>query len=1661
MKKLKKLKKLHMVLLLILTAVLGVLGLQGIRAKYTTSVSVRGNVTFSAELAESLNLYEHKAERLPDGSYKLSEKDLVGTVADPGTGELTKNKGNEYMVMPGVDIPKDPQIEITGKSALDSYLYVEIEDSLAQSDASDSIKKTIQYELTDEWLKLDGVTGPNGTTSKPTSVYVYKGTGNTPMILDETFTPVDNSVTPSKETTKIIKILKDDTITVGENYSSADFMLNIYAHLLQIPQDAEETPDAKKIFTAQLPQTTKMMISRAVNFLNIVSTEEEDDVTTTSEDVTNSGANVKETSNEEIEYVTITIHYMAEDIDTKLDIQVFDDYVATLRAGTEFSTTVESPTYPGYAPYLVNLDNTLKDASEIELSYAKDELQSDVEIAVDYLPIEVPYIARYYLQNVSDDSYSEYKVVTGEALTGSYPTEDLDIEIPGFKILYHEPDRVAADGSTEFICRYNREYYLYMFDCAGGYGVDPIYARYETPIAVPNPVKPGYTFLGWDKDGDGVQDDNAVPDKIGLGDASFTAIWTPTPGACSYTVCYWTENADSTDETNLANYSYAGSKVYYNATVETLLLRADQNHIDGLSDNNVLGDEAKYFTFNPGLGSDIAVEGDGSTILNVYFTRNEYTINYYYARSYVDGENTKYEIPNHTGAFSDAVDLNETTFGNGNGSQYWTKIYEVKTADDNANATTENSANGTYGEAMVKKDENGNFLYTPSIKEITISNKKYNYYYFSITAKYGANLGDNIGDQWPTAPLELKTLLEGVDSYKFVSWATRKGSIYYEKETNKNIKGLYSQLDERIIIDSSNNVAHNMLAYWNPNPKNWLYRTYISCAPGEEPDLIVGTEKYRFYQNYFLTSNQSEIEHQGALGLVGYEFAKSISGTAYVTINGTQAEVEFTEGRAISNDETIEDEKYLVGLFLYNRNKHTLDFINQDEYLYTGSETVYGSYGENLSTYKEKAGVIENNPTAYYPSNLEPGAYEFEGWYTAPEGNGTKIDFNTTTLTMPDSKYAVYAYWKPKEYTVRFYDHYKDYQAGTSTAIATYTNIEHSTYLTSYDNFQEPTPSASDLGSANYTPIGWFYISEEGEKERFNTGSMVITEDLHLFMEWESDEVVPYTISYVTTDASGNEIEIAPKTTGYSYSGLTKTFTAKCGEELYSEYKSGYYPNYGSHSILMTEEIDGNNFKFVYTYASEVSYTVQYIKESDGTYMVKDGLTNPQTYTTSKSVLTEKFEVFSGYIPDAYYKRLVLSIDSSKNIITFYYTEDNDHAYYAVNHEIEDGTNSDGSIKYKTYASITGIADLKDVSGNPNKITEKALSINGYSVDIEKTEAKATEMAAKGSDYSVDAAKGDVTGTVVESGLEMYIYYKKNNYPYEIQFKEYGTEKELHDSYIGNGKYGDSVNVDMANFVGFNGSVAQDLRTIKKDNIEYNLVSNSTRTFTIRSNETGSEQIITFYYKAKEVRINYQAVCREAISNVDFGYVSISSELITSVQNIGGSTPMSEKGYRFVNWYVNGECTTKVNASWVDANGRLIPQELPQEDEITYYALFEPILSKLTIVKAGNNVSNTDTFLFRVKGEKGGTANIDLTVSITGTGSVTINNLPIGTYTVTELEDWSWRYTADNSVPASASVTISEGPNSTVTFKNNANSKAWLGGESIKENPFAAFTPTT
>ena len=120
----------------------------------------------------------------------------------------------------------------------------------------------------------------------------------------------------------------------------------------------------------------------------------------------------------------------------------------------------------------------------------------------------------------------------------------------GFYNLIYEKPRIAADGSTVVEVYYDRYYYLMNFDLDGGYGVEPIYARYGTSIGnVGTPTKAGYTFKGWSLDGKNIVN---LPAHMPAENKTYKAVWEANATA-KVTVVFWGENADDEE------YSYIKS----------------------------------------------------------------------------------------------------------------------------------------------------------------------------------------------------------------------------------------------------------------------------------------------------------------------------------------------------------------------------------------------------------------------------------------------------------------------------------------------------------------------------------------------------------------------------------------------------------------------------------------------------------------------------------------------------------------------------------------------------------------------------------------------------------------------------------------------------------------------------------------------------------------------------------------------------------------------------------------------------------------------------------------------------------------------------------------------------------------------------------------------
>ena len=327
----------------------------------------------------------------------------------------------------------------------------------------------------------------------------------------------------------------------------------------------------------------------------------------------------KAPSGEKAETYNIVVNYLFAD-----NSIAADPYVATVKAGDQYSAHVDFPSIVGYSPYVED-EETSRTSMDLEFT----SVDSNQTINVVYRPGKVKYRVEYWLQNVENDDYTFDSSTELEGETQSVPnTENIVKKFSGFYALPADDVPLAADGSTVIRVYYDRVYYLVDLEASGAYGSDPVYAKYGTKIVVNNPTKPGYTFLGW-KQTEPNGEDGGIPETMPSHNTKFQAQWNAQ--TVGYTVTYLYENADDD------GYSPVG------VVKKTAQAGSYVNPSDFRNVNAEDTDEKEYFTFNAEKtgNTQIEIKGDGTTNLNVYYSRNVYIIQFY---AYLKSDNQREKV---------------------------------------------------------------------------------------------------------------------------------------------------------------------------------------------------------------------------------------------------------------------------------------------------------------------------------------------------------------------------------------------------------------------------------------------------------------------------------------------------------------------------------------------------------------------------------------------------------------------------------------------------------------------------------------------------------------------------------------------------------------------------------------------------------------------------------------------------------------------------------------------------------------------------------------------------------------------------------------------------------------------------------------------------------
>ena len=1279
---------------------------------------------------------------------------------------------------------------------------------------------------------------------------------------------------------------------------------------------------------------------------------------------------------------SVVINYVFEN-----NVPVADPYTATLAKGSDFDATVVFPKIQGYLPYL----GTDTETSE-KLDLNIKNIQADVTYTVTYKPTNVNYTVIHYWQNVDNDNYTEHERETLQGLTKS-TVPDVDKKYPGFHSLLYEKPEIAADGSTVVEVYYDRLYYLMNFDMDGGYGTEPIYDRYGAAIGkVKEPTKEGYSFKGWtatEKGTDAVD----LPKTMPAENRTYYAIW-EADATAKVTLVFWGENEDDEE------YSY----------------KADQTKILYLKPGN-------EFTYNEEkmLVCDIEEHQHDSKCIACGKTKHTHTI--------ADG---CYELActfSHThskacypGALGDGISTNAILQRlpkdpvEGQVNEVWGSTYVYidgiwyfysGSVENNQAPTTCNNGNHTHDDACYKlicsRDEHTHSAscYDCGVQEHSHTSDCY---------LQGAG--------WDST----KWVFKKSDTVTVAADGSTIVNVYYDRVeysvqfySNQNCTNEYTDL--KITAKWGASILSKWPTYkgsssWLVEGKDDTWQNSIQTMPVGGAKFWgpkTGSDSYSAYYYVEVIPGESGTVHNGVTYKLHHTDISSSSGN--VTDEERYAIKGFTFKEGTANGTSYNNAK-----FYYTRNSYQLTF--NDGYNDVKSETV--KYEVALSAYKD---YVPDAPSAY-----EPGSVMFGGWYQNPMCTGE--EYKLADHRMPANDVLLYAKWVPVNRTVSFYLDKAAYDDQTKLTTHPDVIVPHGSLVK--DPIADPTNSS-------YKFIGWFYM-ENGEEKAFDFATMPVTKDLQVYGKWSSDVLKQYTVYF---KLNGTDTEIADPITGSALAGRAKTFDAKGGEELYANYQEGYFPLVQSHTITLDiEDETKNTFTFWYVQKEAVPYSVYYVTEQQneaGTLqsIELDGKTYYMVAETDvhsdnrKAVVTEQFKVVQGYVPDAYQKRLIINgTEGAVNQIIFVYTADTKHAYYKITHYTQ---NLDGQT-WTEYETSQAQGDIG------TRYTASAKEIDGFTyrnIEYVVNNQQVTE------DITADGAK------LTAQGLEINLYYVRNEYPYEVRYLEKNTGKELHAPKTSTGKYGQVISESAIDIDGYT-AIDPTAQTL---NIRIETLQDGETELTAHLN------VITFYYTENEVTFNYIPVGPEGCGADGKPLATAAGTVDTETETVkvktglpvGSTATASSNVYKFVGWYSDAECTQPVDTSWLKDDGTTIVPAVTTTNDgetFTYYAKFEYNLTSLTIVKDGYaetaSIDPNQTFIFKVTG---GDLGDGIMVSINGDGSKTISGLAVGeTYTVTEMESWSWRYDSDSS----KSITLQPTGN-TVTINNTREHIYWLDGNAVSE----------
>ena len=1048
------------------------------------------------------------------------------------------------------------------------------------------------------------------------------------------------------------------------------------------------------------------------------------------------------------------------------------------------------------------------------------------------------------------------------------------------------------------------------------------------------PDRDGYRFTGWDTDFSKV-----------TGDMKVYAGYAPIAGQVRLTVNYvysngslaaqpWVSHVESgvpcnltaespaiqgftPDQTSVSfndayttdktvTVTYKGAEVNY--TVNHYLLNVDDTKPDTPADTEIvpgetgLTTEAKakeYAGFTPRAISQGTVNADGSTVVEILYERNYYTL------TWNTGENASYIAPEQVryGAAVTKPDKDPTKVGYE--FKGWENLQETMPAEDLVVTAKWEAAERAdykiiYWTETVKKD-----VYT--VNHVTNEN-----------GPVGSSIPNGsytVPKGYKTTPVAGKTDVD----VKITADGTAVKNVYYERETYTitfmtwqkiwNGRGWTWAEDENLRIKARYGVDVSAQwetacadAGWGPNRSGNIQYTLLANMPAENLTMYkknAGSGKKIIYYVEGLDGKRTT-----------YRTFEASSG-AVLTKEDQMPITGFTYSNW--HDESDYHE-YNFWLY-YTRNSYKLRFENCQP-----MDPVSIKFEAELST-----GRPPQDPGR--PSYVDSD-YTFAGWYLDP-GFKEPVNWNET---MTEDGLTIYAKWEKPEYTVDF-----ETNGGESKESIT----REKGFVLTKDELAAPEKADDEF-------LGWY--TDSALTKKFIPESQIV-KNTTLYARWKNSDTVTYTVKYMYDNT-----EIATAKQQPVIRNSTVSEPAKTVEGYYPETLSisAMITSEGQEIIFKYRAVQSWTYKVKYllegTEKPVPGSTVETGTTSDQNVMITFKTFEGYTLKSDpvQKVTQENPEVIFYYVPKTaiyhiqhWYERL----DGTFGLR--YIDTSNTAAGQSVTTEVKDKTVDGFTLDTSIAGTVTeGTTDIQNVLSLKLYYTRNTYQVRYEYEGAVPTGAPAVPDAAdhKYQAQVTVAENPNVTGYVfsgwtaaTEEGTAVTTTGGKFVMPdanvilkgsftateqtYRVRYLDEATKNPIHDmsdpkaAYFGDVIYGYTKKIDIS---GYTFVKADDL-TVETDD-DNNIVTVYYSKDTNHDNIPDKYQITFTYVSADANKGTVTGTTKEVVTTYEITRDSVTDEITeangpTAQHPTQPSTVTPKDGYKFDKWTDNTGESFKDNAA--------------------------------------------------------------------------------------------------------------------------------------------------